>query len=101
MSLRLTNDWKYIGNDIWDWEIYLVGDRPEELNDVVSVKYILHPTFPKPINTVKKREGGFRLKTSGWGTFSVKSFAYLKNGKKVKLEHELELRCQPPKGTSS
>ncbi len=100
MSLTLKNDWAYAGNDRWDWEVYLVGDDPGELDKVDRVKYILHYTFPDPIRTVVQRQGGFRLKTNGWGTFLIKGFAYLKNGSKVKLEHDLQLRYDPPKGSS-
>lgn len=100
MSLRLKNDWKYVGDDRWDWEVYLVGDNPKELDDVNDVKYILHPTFPNPIRVINKRQGGFRLKTDGWGTFLITAFVNFKSGRKIKLEHELDLNYNPPTGSS-
>lgn len=100
MSYKLKNDWKYVGDERWDWELYLDSDNPDELAEVESVKYILHPTFKNPIRIIDDSSGGFRLKTNGWGTFDTKAFVYLKNGKKVKLEHELELQFEPESGTS-
>jgi transcription initiation factor IIF auxiliary subunit len=100
MSLKLRNDWNYVGDDRWDWEVYLVGDKPKELAAVDYVKYILHPTFPNPIREIHDRSRGFRLKTNGWGSFEIKAFVYLKNGKKLDLKHNLTLYYDPPSGTS-
>ncbi len=100
MSIKLKNNWQYKGDDRWDFELYLDSDNPEELTNVESVKYILHPTFKKPVRTIKDSSEGFKLKSNGWGTFDTKAFAYLKNGKKIKLEHYLELNYEPDSGTS-
>jgi len=100
MNLKLKNDWNYKGDDRWDWEIYLDSDTPSVLEEVESVKYILHPTFKVPVRIINDSSQGFRLKTNGWGTFDIKAFVYLKNGKKIKLEHELELYYDPKSGTS-
>ena len=101
MNIRLKNDWKYIGDDRWKWEVYLTSDNPQDLDEVDSVKYILHDTFPNPIRTINNSKDGFRLKTSGWGTFLIKAFVNLKNGKKIKMDHYLELSYDPPEGSSS
>lgn len=100
MSLRLKNDWKYIGDDRWDWDVYLASDDPTELDNVEDVKYVLHPTFPNPIRVVTNRQEGFRLKTNGWGTFSITAFVRFKDGDKIKLVHELDLNYNPPSGSS-
>ena len=101
MNIRLRNDWAYAGDDRWNWEIYLDSDSPNDLKEVEKVKYILHPTFENPIQVVDKEKDGFRLKTNGWGTFEVRAFAYLKNGKKIKLKHDLKLDYNPKTGSSS
>jgi transcription initiation factor IIF auxiliary subunit len=101
MSLKLKNDWKYVGDDRWDWSLYLDSDDPAEIQEVESVKYILHPTFKSPIRTVSDPSEGFRLNTNGWGSFDTKAFVYLKDGKKIKLMHELQLSHDPKTGTSS
>ena len=100
MNLKLKNDWNYTGDDRWDWEVYIVSDDPAELAQVRKVKYILHPTFPRPVQVIEDSAGGFRLKTNGWGSFLIKAFAYLASGDKVKLEHNLELKYDPPAGSS-
>ncbi len=100
MKIQLKNDWKYVGDDRWKWELYLVSDEPNGLSEIDSVKYMLHPTFKNPIRVVNDPEGGFRLKTNGWGTFTINAFVYFKNGKKVKMKHELDLRYEPSSGTS-
>lgn len=100
MSLRLKNDWKYVGEDRWDWDVYLVSDNPAELEKVEDVKYVLHPTFSNPVRVVKNRQEGFRLRTNGWGTFLITAFVRFKSGDKVKLEHELDLNYNPESGSS-
>jgi len=101
MSLKLKNDWNYIGDDRWEWEIYLTSDNSDELEKVESVKYILHPTFDRPVRTITDSRGGFRMKTIGWGTFEISAFVYLKSGEKLKLSHHLQLEYNPKSGTSS
>lgn len=100
MSLRLRNDWKYVGDDRWDWEVYLVGDDPKELQSVDNVKYVLHSTFQNPIRVINEPQGGFRLKTNGWGTFLITAFVAFKSGKKIKLKHLLQLNYNPARGSS-
>ena len=100
MTIKLKNNWHYRDGDRWDWELYLDSEMPEELDAVESVKYILHPTFPNPIQTIDDRSDGFRLKTNGWGTFETQAFVYLKNGEKIKLVHDLELQYEPAEGDS-
>jgi transcription initiation factor IIF auxiliary subunit len=101
MSLKLKNDWKYKGDDRWNWEIYLTSEKQSELDGVNSVKYILHSTFKDPVREIKDSAGGFRLKSNAWGSFEVKAFVYFKNGKKIKLKHDLELYYDPEQGSSN
>jgi transcription initiation factor IIF auxiliary subunit len=101
MSLRLRNTWDYKGKDWWKWEAFLDDDGSGELSQVQSVEYVLHETFPNPIQRIDSPVGGFRLKTSGWGTFDLIAFVYYKDGKKVRLKREIQLEYIPEKGTSS
>jgi transcription initiation factor IIF auxiliary subunit len=101
MSIKLKNDWKYKGDDRWNWELYIASDNKSELEKVDSVKYILHPTFKNPVREITDKSDGFRLKSNGWGSFEVKAFVYFKNGKKMKLVHELELYYDPEQGSSN
>ena len=100
MSLKIRNNWKYIGDDRWDWEAFIDDNGTGELDDIKYVEYVLHPTFVNPIRKIDDRENKFILETNGWGTFNLKAFAYKKDGTKIKLEHEIELEYEPKKGTT-
>lgn len=99
MALILRNSWHYKGGDWWQWEAFLVDEGSGELEQVDYVEYVLHPTFPNPIRRVDDPEGGFILKTAGWGTFRLKAFVHTKDGEKRKLTHDLQLLRTPPEGT--
>ena len=100
MTLKLRNDWKYKGNDWWEWGAFLDDGGSGELSNVECVEYVLHETFPEPVCRIDKPDGGFRLDTGGWGTFMLKVFVYSKDGKKIKLEHNIQLQHDPPNGQS-
>ncbi len=100
MSLKLKNNWAYAGNEKWDWEVYLTSGDPSELDNVKSVKYILHSTFKNPVRVITNRDDNFKLKMQGWGTFEIKAFAILESGDKIRLTHNLELQFTPPQGVS-
>ena len=88
--MKLKQDFEYKGNDWWDWCIWI--DAPDaELNEIERVEYTLHPTFPKPVREIRDRQTNFRLKTGGWGVFTIYAKAFLKNGESVDMEHRLKL----------
>jgi transcription initiation factor IIF auxiliary subunit len=96
MALYIEQSSEYAGDDYWHWAVWLEGSN-QELDDVQSVTYILHPTFRRPVRTVDSRETKFRLETAGWGIFTLYGNALRKDGTTVKLEHHLVL--QYPDGT--
>ncbi len=102
MTLKLRNRWhnKGIqeGSDWWDWEAFLDDSGSGELSNVDYVEYILHPTFPHPIKKITNPQGGFVLNATGYGIFLLKAFVYTKDGKQMKLTHELELNYEPKEG---
>lgn len=91
MSLKIAQDFDYKGNDWWEWSVWIDGTEPE-LDEISQVEYTLHPTFPKPVRTITDRPSKFRLKTAGWGVFTVYAKAAHKDGRETLLEHDLELR---------
>ena len=99
-SISLRNRWNYKGDDWWEWETFIDDSGSGALNDIDHVEYILHPTFPNPIRTVKTRKGGFVLRNSGWGTFPLRAFVYTKSGKKFRLDGELVLKYDPEQGST-
>ena len=101
MALRLRNKWNYKGNERWRWDAFLDDDASGELKEVDFVEYILHPTFNDPIRTNQDPEGGFVLNTEGWGTFTLKAFAQMKDGSRKALTHDVELKHEPPTGVTA
>jgi len=100
MQLRIRNNWKYKGEDRWEWSAFIEDDGTDALKEVEYVEYILHPTFRDPIRKIKDRASKFKLETEGWGTFKLKAFVYTKDGDKRKLEHAIVLEYEPVKGTT-
>lgn len=100
MSLKLKNRWKHITEDWWEWEAFLDDGGSGELGQVVDVKYVLHPTFPNPVQVITDPTGGFVLKTSGWGEFGLKAFVHMQDNSERKLTHEIELKHNPTEGVS-
>ena len=100
MTLKLRNDWNYKGDDLWEWGAFLDDRGSGELSNVEFVEYVLHETFPTPVRRIDTTDGGFRLDAGGWGTFVLKAFVHFKDGKKTKLEHDIQLKYDPKDGQS-
>jgi transcription initiation factor IIF auxiliary subunit len=89
MNFVVVQTQSYQGNQWWKWAVWIQGSE-QDLDRIASVTYRLHPTFPKPIRTVTDRARNFRLQCEGWGVFTIPIEVRLKNGHKIKLEHELQ-----------
>lgn len=100
MALKLRNNWKYKGDDWWEWDAFLDDSGTGELSQVKYVEYFLHPTFDNPVRKITDRKNKFKLETGGWGTFKLKAFVYFNDGNRQKLMHEIQLEYEPVKGTS-
>jgi tetratricopeptide (TPR) repeat protein len=72
------------------WELSVRA--PIELNKfIVSVEYILDPTYKEPKKTIFTKENGFLLKGKGWRDFNVIANIHLDNKKKLKKYHKVIL----------
>lgn len=89
--LCLLNDSTPRGTNWWEWSVWVEGPD-EALDEVESVTYRLHPTFPQPVQNVTDRSDKFRLRSAGWGEFTVRAEAHLHTGRIIALERWLELR---------
>ena len=70
MSIRISQESRYKGNERWNWSVWLEGpDR--ELDRIKCVDYLLHPTFLEPVRQISDRRSKFRLNSSGWGEFMI------------------------------
>ena len=90
MSLRIAQDARYEGEDWWEWSVWIEADDVE-LDAIEFVQYTLHHTFAQPVRRVSDRSTQFRLKSSGWGGFTIYSKVVRKDSSEVKLQHELKL----------
>lgn len=90
MTLRIEQDFEYIGDDYWSWRAWIVGDEAQ-LRRVESVRWLLHPSFSPSVVVRTDRSSGFRLETSGWGTFLLRAEVRFENGETAPLRHDLEL----------
>lgn len=95
MNLKIAQDAKYQGNDQWKWSVWLEG-TDQELDQVQSVIYTLHPTFPKPVQVKKDPKKKFRLDALGWGEFQIQLAIRMKTGDVRQETHWL--RLQYPEG---
>lgn len=89
VNLFVAQNQKYEGNDWWKWSLWVEGSA-EDLDQIESVTYRLHPTFPEPIRTVADRASKFQLRCAGWGVFLIPVQVQLKDGRTIELAHQLQ-----------
>jgi len=90
MALKIAQSDEWVQERRWRWEVWLEG-TPAELDEIVEVKYLLHPTFKEPVRVIRDRKSAFRLRSAGWGEFTVRAEVTRKNGKVQTLRHNLKL----------
>jgi transcription initiation factor IIF auxiliary subunit len=100
MACKIAQDYKYVGDDYWKWSAWIEGPD-KELDQIESVTYNLHPTFPNPVRKIDSREDKFRLKSAGWGVFTLYASVLRKDGSTQKLKHQLELNYPDAKLTAT
>ena len=92
----LRNDSVFVGRrgdtDWWEWTAYIAASEPDSLDHIKYVEYYLHSSFRNPVKRVRKKEGGFRLESKGWGTFELRAKVVFKDKVRspVLLSHLLE-----------
>lgn len=93
MGLKIEQGSNYKGNDLWKWWVWIEGPDAE-LDEIDHVVYTLHPTFVRPVRTIKTRENKFHLASEGWGTFTLYAKVVKKDGSSMQLEHSLVLEYE-------
>lgn len=88
LKLQLKNSSSPKTKRRWDWAIWLEG---EDLSQVESVEYFLHPTFKNPQRLVTDASSQFRLESNGWGEFSIHAKITTTAGETTSMEHWLTL----------
>jgi transcription initiation factor IIF auxiliary subunit len=90
MTLTVQQQAKQAADNRWEWSVWIDGPDAE-LDQISSVEYVLHPTFPNPVRREKRRENKFRLDSSGWGEFEIHAQVTTKDGRRQHLRHWLRL----------
>ncbi len=97
MSVEIAQDSRYLGDERWEWSVWIEGD----LDQVESVVWHLHPTFPNPIREMSNRDEQFKLTAHGWGEFELRAAIHLRDGSIQSLSHWIDLSDpahDPPAG---
>jgi len=70
------------------WEMY-VKAPPEVMQSIISVEYVLDPTYKESKKTIFAKENGFLLKGKGWRNFNLLVNILLDNKKVFKKYHKI------------
>ncbi len=89
-----------LGEGRWRWSVWLEGP-PKDLNKIKFARYTLHPTFRNPVRIVRNRATGFRLDSSGWGSFTIGVETVFKDGTSQNRSHKLLLQSERRRDSSS
>lgn len=100
MNIQVKQNCSYVSERRWNWSVWLSG-LASELDQIDCVTYTLHPTFPNPVRIIRTRRGGFRLKSSGLGEFTIYIDITQKDGGHFQLSHDLKLYSEPVNETVS
>jgi hypothetical protein len=58
------------GRNYYNWRVFV--DEPiRVLTQISEVQYLLHPTFPNPLQVRSNPDDQFALENSGWGQFTI------------------------------
>ena len=63
----------------------------EVLNEIKSVEYLLHRSFPNPLRERTNRDQLFSIESSGWGEFTMMITIFLENGSRIDTPYNLDL----------
>lgn len=74
------------------WTVYVAGEA-SLINNISSVEYTLHYSFPKPVQQVHERGSkcAFALSSNSWGEFEVKAKIVFKTGEIRYVKYWLDL----------
>jgi TIR domain/YEATS family len=89
MSLEIRQAASSADNERWDWSVWIDGPDAD-LDQVESVKWVLHSTFPDPVVVVRQRQSKFQIDRNGWGEFVINAYVAA-NGGEQHLRHRLRL----------
>jgi hypothetical protein len=72
------------------WELCIKAP-PEVMQSIISVEYVLDPTYKESKKTIVAKENGFLLKGKGWGNSNLQANILLDNKEVIKKYHKIIL----------
>ena len=79
------------GRTYYKWRVFV--DEPDQvLNRIAEVQYLLHPTFPQPLQVRTNPNDKFALEATGWGQFLIQITIKYKNRSTVRTSYNLDLK---------
>jgi transcription initiation factor IIF auxiliary subunit len=100
MGIHFNNYARRIGSrgsyDWYEWKVF-VDEKPEILDKIKQVQYLLHRTFPNPTRVSEDRKSKFALESSGWGSFTIYITVRYNDGTEEQAEYFLDLNKGWPK----
>ncbi len=93
MRLKINSDVKRIadraGRPYYHWRVF-VDENPSMLSRIHFIEYTLHPTSPRPHQTVDKPVGGFALEGNAWDEFPILIDVFYKDGTRERQQYPLD-----------
>lgn len=83
------------GRTNYQWRVFL--DEPLAVRETIAhVQYLLHPTFPEPLQIRTDPHTNFAVEASGWGSFHMLITVRYKDGNEEKISYYLDLSKKWP-----
>ncbi len=83
------------GRTYYNWRVYV--DEPSQiLSQISEVQYLLHPTFPYPLQVRTNPNDRFALENSGWGQFTIQITIRFKDHSTANTSYYLDLTKRWP-----
>ena len=73
------------GTEWFRWTVSIETNHEDFIDEIKSVKYHLHPSFPTADIEIKDKQSGFKLISKGWGEFTIQAEIIRSDGKKTML----------------
>ena len=93
-SIKINNLARFVGvqndQDWYEWMVF-IDEGEELLQQIESVEYLLHRTFPNPLRRATDSGNHFALKSGGWGEFNIFITVFLTNGERYETTYRLDL----------
>jgi hypothetical protein len=83
------------GRNYYNWRVFVDEPSPV-LSQISEVQYLLHPTFPNPLQVRTDPNDQFALESSGWGQFTIQITIRFKDHSTETTSYYLDLTKRWP-----